>query len=286
MKTFRLAALPGLAMMLIGCSAAAVLNGVTPSGSFDRDKNIAYGDGDRQMMDIYRAAEPRTDAPVIVFVYGGGWTDGDKDMYKFVAEGFTKEGFDVAVPDYKLYPNSVFPDMIADTGKAVNAVEDLFPGRSLVLMGHSAGAYNVLMTVMAPELSAVTPCERIVGVVSLAAPTGAYPMTDAPYTTIFPDLFKGQDAPINRVNPALPPIMLINGKADKTVGFQNATKLSEQLEAAGHAVTLSIYEDMNHIDPVRVLSRHFDGGSPLKADVLRFIDGLPADACQASIADG
>jgi acetyl esterase/lipase len=169
--------------------------------------------------------------------------------------------------------------MITDTGKAVNAVEDMFPGRPLVLMGHSAGAYNVLMTVMAPDLSEVTPCDRIVGVVSLAAPTGAYPMTDAPYTTIFPDRFTGQDAPMNRVNPALPPIMLINGKADKTVGFQNATKLSEQLAAAGHAVTLSIYEDMNHIDPVRVLSRHFDGGSPLKADVLRFINGLPANAC-------
>lgn len=279
MKSFRLAALPGLAIMLVGCSAAAVLNGITPSGSFDRDKNIAYGDDARQVMDVYRAAEPKAGAPVLVFVYGGGWTDGAKAMYKFVAEGFTKVGFDVAVPDYKLYPNAVFPDMITDTGKAVNAVQDMFPGRPLVLMGHSAGAYNVLMTVMAPDLSKVSPCERIIGVVSLAAPTGAYPMTDAPYTTIFPDLFMGQDAPINRVNPALPPIMLVNGKSDKTVGYGNAVKLSKQLEDAGHEVTLSIYEDMNHTDPVRVLSRHFDGGSSLKADVLRFIDGLPAQSC-------
>jgi len=187
MKSLRLSALPGFAMLLVGCSAAGVLNGITPSSSFDRDKNIAYGDEDRQTMDIYRASEPKSDTPVIVFVYGGGWTRGEKGMYKFVAEGFTKEGFDVAVPNYRLYPDSVYPDMITDTGKAVNAVADAFPGRTLVLMGHSAGGYNVLMTAMATDLSNVSAGDRNAGVISLAAPTGAYPMTDEPYTTIFPD---------------------------------------------------------------------------------------------------
>lgn len=279
MKLLRFSALPGLAMMLVGCSAAGVLNGITPSSSFDRDKNITYGDGDRQTMDIYRAAAPKAGSPVIVFVYGGGWTRGEKGMYKFVAEGFTKDGFDVAVPDYRLYPDSVYPEMITDTGKAVNAVADAFPGRSLVLMGHSAGGYNVLMTAMAPDLSKVAACDRISGIVSLAAPTGAYPMTDAPYTTIFPDRFQGQDAPMNRVNNDLPPIMLVNGKDDTTVGYGNAVKLSKSLKASGHAVTLSIYDDMNHIDPVRVLSRHFDGRSALKGDILSFIEGLPAESC-------
>jgi acetyl esterase/lipase len=281
MKSLRLSALPGFAMLLVGCSAAGVLNGITPSSSFDRDKNIAYGDEDRQTMDIYRASEPKSDTPVIVFVYGGGWTRGEKGMYKFVAEGFTKEGFDVAVPNYRLYPDSVYPDMITDTGKAVNAVADAFPGRTLVLMGHSAGGYNVLMTAMATDLSNVSSCDRIAGVISLAAPTGAYPMTDEPYTTIFPDRFQGQDAPINRVKRDLPPIMLVNGKDDTTVGFGNAVKLSKRLDAAGHETTLSIYDDMNHIDPVRVLSRHFDGGSTLKTDILTFIDGLPEPQCRA-----
>jgi acetyl esterase/lipase len=281
MKLLRFSALPGFAMVLVGCSAAGVLNGITPSSSFDRDKNIAYGDKGRQTMDIYRASDPKADAPVIVFVYGGGWTRGEKGMYKFVAEGFTKEGYDVVVPDYRLYPNSVYPDMITDTGKAVNAVADAFPGRSLVLMGHSAGGYNILMTAMAPDLSEVVACDRIAGLVSLAAPTGAYPMTDAPYTTIFPDRFQGQDAPMNREISDLPPMMLINGKDDTTVGYGNAVKLSKRLDAAGHKTTLSIYDDMNHIDPVRVLSRHFDGGSTLKADILSFIEGLPAPQCPA-----
>lgn len=275
MKSFKLSALPALAMLLVGCSAAGVLNGITPSGSFDRDKNIAYGDSDRQTMDVYRASEPKAGSPLIVFVHGGGWTRGNKGMYKFVAEGFTKDGFDVVVPNYRIYPSSIYPEMIVDTGAAVNAAADMFPDRSIVLIGHSAGAYNVLMAAMAPEISKLSVCPQIAGIVSLAAPTGAYPMTDAPYTTIFPGRFKGDDAPMGRTADRLPPVWLINGGEDTTVGPANATLLAERLEEGGLRASSTIYEDMNHIDPVRVLSRHFDGKSPLKADIVRFIDGLP-----------
>ncbi|MGB3455306.1 MAG: alpha/beta hydrolase [Litorimonas sp.] len=281
MTLFRLSALFAAAAALVGCSAASLLNGITPSSTFDRDKGLSYGALDRQTYDIYRAADPKADAPVIVFVYGGGWTDGKKGMYKFVAEGFTKEGFDVVVPDYRLYPDSVFPDMITDTGLAVQAAATAFPDRPLVLMGHSAGGYNVLMTAMAPDLSGVDVCGRVAGVVGLAAPTGAFPMTDAPYTTIFPDRFRSDDNPVARVGGALPPVMLVNGRDDTTVGDRNAVVLAEALEASGQRADLHLYDDMNHIDPVRVLSRHFDDQSPLKGDILRFIDSLPAgpDTC-------
>lgn len=284
----KLLGLSSLSMVLIGCSAAGVLNGITPSSSFDRDKDIAYGEEDRQTFDIYRATTPRPDAPVIVFVYGGGWTTGSKGMYKFVAEGFTKDGFDVVVPDYRLYPESVYPQMIEDTGEAIQAAAERFPGRPLVLIGHSAGAYNVLMSVLAPELSGVSVCETVSGVVSLAAPTGAYPMTDDPYTKVFPDRFMADDAPLARVRADVPPIMLVNGREDNTVGYKNASTLSDALEEAGADARLVLYEDMNHIDPVRVLSRHFDGGSPLKGDILGFIGSLEVSGpfCGARAADG
>ncbi len=277
MKRLRLSALPAFAALLAGCSAAGLLNGLTPSGSFDRDKDVAYGPAERQVLDIYRASEPRADAPVIVFVHGGSWSSGDKSIYKFVAEGFTKDGFDVVVPNYRLYPEAVYPDMIVDAGLAVKSAEAAFPDRPLVLVGHSAGAYNVLMSVMAPEISDLDVCKTVSGVISLAAPTGAYPMTDAPFTTIFPDRFRGDDAPMARIggDAPLPPLMLVNGLSDTTVGPRNAEALAEAMEAQGRPVRLELYDGMNHIDPVRRLSRHFDGGSPLKQDMLDFIGTLP-----------
>ena len=69
--------------------------------------------------------------------------------------------------------------------------------------------------------------------------------------------------------------MLVNGRDDDTVGYKNASALSDALEDAGAKTRLALYEDMNHIDPVRLLSRHFDGNSPLKGDILEFIGTLP-----------
>ncbi len=270
-----LAALPALALALASCSAVGVLNGITPSSSFDRDKNVAYGDLDRQRMDIYRAATPRDGAPVMVFVHGGSWSEGSKDIYKFLAEGFTKEGYHVVVPNYRLYPEARYPDMVVDTGLAVQAAADLFSGRPVVLVGHSAGGYNALMAAMAPDVSGLDTCSTVAGVIALAAPTGAYPLTDAPFTTIFPDRFQGSDAPLNRVSGPLPPTMLVNGLDDTTVGPKNTRELAAKMEAAGLRVESKLYEGMNHTDAVRVLSRHFDGGSPLKSDMLGFMASLP-----------
>ena len=272
-----------LPIALAGCSAAGILNGITPSSTFDRDRGVAYGEGERAVMDIYRAEDPRPDAPTLVFVHGGSWSEGDKNIYKFLAEGFTKEGFDVVVPNYRLYPEARYPDMVVDTGAAARAAVEAFGGRDVVLIGHSAGAYNVLMAAMAPDVSGVDVCGTVAGVISLAAPTGAYPLTDEPFVTIFPDRFGGADAPVNRVEGArLPPVMLVNGLDDTTVGPKNVEVLGAKMEAAGLRVQSKLYDGMDHIDAVRVLSRHFDGDSPLKGDMIAFIDALPssvADTC-------
>ena len=79
-------------LILAACAPVTFLNGITPSSSFSKAKNISYGDLDRQALDIYKADNSRADAPVIVFIHGGSWSEGNKDIYKFLAEGFTSEG--------------------------------------------------------------------------------------------------------------------------------------------------------------------------------------------------
>lgn len=261
------------------CAPVKILNSITPSASFEREKNISYGPLDRQKLDIYRTSTPRTAAPVIVFVHGGSWDSGSKDLYKFLAEGFTAEGFDVVVPNYRLYPEAVFPLMLEDTGKALAFAAETFAGRNLVAIGHSAGAYNLLMTVMRPEFypggsSAI--CSRISGLVSLAGPTGIVSLKAEPYITIFPDRFTASDAPMNNTAQPLPPVFFGHGLKDTTVYPQNSQHLAEKINARGGLAVVKTYEDLNHTDVVKVMSKYFDGGAPLKADVINFISGLDA----------
>lgn len=263
---------------LVACAPVNVLNSITPSGSFSKDKNVSFGALPRQKMDVFVAQTPRENAPVIVFVHGGSWDSGNKDIYKFLAEGFTQDGFDVVVPNYRLYPDARYPDFIEDNALAVAQTAKRFPNRPIALLGHSAGGYNVLMLGLVPEYLAaagVDRCTQIAGIAALSAPVGIVPLDSEPLTTIFPDRFTKSDAPLNRVNGPAPQMFLANGQDDKTVYPDNSVALGKKITERGGQVQVKIYPKMNHTDAVKVLSRHFDGDSELKADLVNFFDDLP-----------
>lgn len=271
----------------LACAPVNILNTITPSGSFEKAKDISYGDLDRQKLDIYRAEISRPDSPVLVFVHGGSWTDGSKNIYKFLAEGFTSEGFDVVVPNYRLYPDAVYPQMIEDSAKAVAFTAKQYPDRPLVVIGHSAGAYNVLMLGLDGaylKSAGANLCEAVSGIVSLSGPTGIIPLKEEPYITIFPDRFTSTDAPLNNVKGPMPPLFLGHGDKDKTVYPQNSEALAKKINERGGKAIYKLYDDMNHTGPVKVLSRHFDGDSSLKNDIIEFAldvsKGRKANNCQ------
>lgn len=280
MKTFlKSAAVLAIASIaFVACAPVTFLNGITPSGSFAKAKDISYGPLNRQKLDIYKADEPRPNAPVLVFIHGGSWSEGSKDIYKFLAEGFTSEGFDVVIPNYRLYPDAAYPQMIEDSAKAIAYAAKQYPNRPLAVMGHSAGAYNSLMATLNKDfLSAegVNVCGRIAGVISLAGPTGAYELKEEPYITIFPDRFQKDDAPLAHADAPSPKLFVMNGADDTTVGPKNAKELAAKVKARDGQAKLKIYDGVNHIEAVQFLSRHFDGKATLKADIIAFLDGLP-----------
>ena len=263
---------------LAACAPVTLLNGITPSGSFSKASDVSYGSLARQAMDIYKADTPKAGSPVIVFIHGGSWSEGSKDIYKFLAEGFTKDGYDIAVPNYRLYPEAVYPAMLEDSAKAVAYIAAQYPDRPLVVMGHSAGAYNTLMVSLNKDYLAaesVSVCERIAGVISLAAPTGVYELKKEPLITIFPDRFQKDDAPLTYVNAPSPKLFVMNGGDDTTVGPKNAEQLAAKVKARGGKAELKIYDGVNHTEAVQFLSRRFDSKAALKADIVTFIDGLP-----------
>jgi len=279
------AGLTATIIAVAACAPVNVLNGITPSGSFSKDKNVSFGALPRQTMDVFIAQKPRENSPVIVFVHGGSWDSGNKDIYKFLAEGFTQNGFDVVVPNYRLYPEARYPEFIEDNALAVAQTAKRFPNRPIALMGHSAGGYNVLMLGLVPkylEAAGVDRCAQIAGIAALSAPVGIVPLKEEPLITIFPDRFTKTDAPLNQVTGPVPQMFLANGQDDKTVYPDNSVALGKKITQRGGQAQVKIYPDMNHTDAVKVLSRHFDGDSELKADLVSFFDSLPktGGSCQ------
>lgn len=65
-------------------------------------KNIAYGPHDREKLDVYQPNTPGPH-PVLIWVYGGSWSSGNKELYASVAQRLLSHNFVVVIPDYTLY---------------------------------------------------------------------------------------------------------------------------------------------------------------------------------------
>ena len=180
----RAAAAFGALPLLAGCGSVAAFNAVipadAPAGPVTTD--VAYGPDPRQKLDIY-AAGPGGRSPTAVFVYGGSWDNGDRQSYSFVGRALAARGITTLVPDYRLVPQVRYPDFIVDVASALRWAEDNAAShggnpRQIVLIGHSAGAYNAVMVALAPEIRAAAGYRMrgLRGVVGLAGPYDFLPL--------------------------------------------------------------------------------------------------------------
>src|SRR4051812_33617696 len=96
----------GLAALgaLTGCSSIDLLNTLEPKAGLAITRDIAYADGDRGRLDIYRPRTADGSTPVIVFIYGGNWDSGSKAQYAFAGAALASKGFVTVIPDYRVYP--------------------------------------------------------------------------------------------------------------------------------------------------------------------------------------
>ena len=275
-KLCQMSSLMASMLLLASCSSVGVqvLNTITPSGSYTLAKNISYMEGARQALDIYTPDTPKTDAPVVMFIHGGSWDTGSKNMYKFIGEAFASEGYTTVIPNYRLYPEAVYPAFINDTAAAIAFTAKRYD-RPLILVSHSAGAYNAVMTSVDPQYldtQGTDMCTTIAGTVGLAGPYGAFPMTDEPYITIFPNRHAGDDAPVQMQLGPTPPLFLPIGDKDTTVSDLHGRELAKKITARGGKAEFKLYPGLSHTDMAKVLSKYFDNDATLKADILNFIE--------------
>ena len=98
---------------------------------------IAYGPGEREVMDLFEAGP---EAPVVVFIHGGYWQALDKTWFSWIAPALLSHGVSVAIPSYDLCPN-VRLGRIVEQMRAVTTLLRERTGKRPVVTGHSAGGH-------------------------------------------------------------------------------------------------------------------------------------------------
>ena len=137
-----------LLFALAGCSALKTISTVSPPAGESRT-GIEFSERTGLKLDIHLpppdSVASDTAQATIVFFYGGGWEDGTREKYRFVASRLTELGYIVVIPDYRKYPEVVFPAFVEDAAEAVNWVRNKIGNyggnpSNIWLAGHSAGA--------------------------------------------------------------------------------------------------------------------------------------------------
>ena len=254
------------------------LNRLTPRKGYSVQENVAYGLRARHRLDLFRTQTPREHRPLIVFVHGGAWMHGDKKDYRFIGEAFAKEGFDVAVINYHLAPEHIFPASIDDLSLALNylnvhQLKYQISTEKVVLMGHSAGAFNVMSALYHPKPYEIQCRSQISAIIGLAGPyhfdyKGDPICADAfdqnrPYQEVMPYYFVES----NRVKH-----YLLVAENDDVVGLSNAVDLDRRLKEKGNYSQLWTVPRIGHISMIGSVSSLFSRYFTTKQKIMQALE--------------
>lgn len=97
-------------------------------------------------MDVFYPENLSSAKEVLVFIHGGSWDSGKKEMYRWLGKNMARKNLVAVIINYRLSPDAQFEKIAGDCALSVKWVKENIsdyggnPERIFV-MGHSAGAH-------------------------------------------------------------------------------------------------------------------------------------------------
>ena len=242
-----------------------------------RTKDVAYVpasapdfDKERHILDVYspkKSALTAAGYPVVLFIHGGSWTSGSKNIYTFIGRRLAKQGVVAVVINYRLAPSVHVPEQAADCARALAwTVANIKqyggdPARVFV-MGHSAGGGLAALLATDDALLAANglPQNPVRGAI-MDDPAGLDMYSylkemkyagDEKYKVPFgnnPAVWK-QQSPIYKIKPNLPPFLFyIGGETYPSISGSSG-RFRDGLKATGQPAPYTIIPGRHHIPMV------------------------------------
>ncbi|MGZ6779387.1 MAG: alpha/beta hydrolase fold domain-containing protein [Mycobacterium sp.] len=225
--------------------------------------SVRYGDHPSQLLDVWRPKElPLEPAPVMIFVPGGAWVHGGRQLQGYaLMSHLAQQGWVCLSVNYRVAPHHRWPQHITDVKTAIawaRANVDRFGGdRDFVAVaGCSAGGHlaalagltanDIEMQTDLPD-GADTSVDAVVGIY------GRYDWEDrsTPERARFvdflervvvkrridrhPEVFR-KASPIAQVHRDAPPFLVIHGSGDSVIPVAQARSFVERLRAISRSV--------------------------------------------------
>lgn len=251
-----------------------------------RHLDVAYGEDERDRLDIVAPDPAVQDAPVVVYFHGGALIRGERNpkpglIYENVATFFARSGCIGVNATYRLAPQHTWPSGAQDVGRVVAWLQDHVreyggdPSK-IILIGQSAGASHVaawsfLEAVHGPA------GPRIAGAILLS---GVYAVQHPEFSPGEPaahqQAYYGADAgawasmaTLGHVRAGHPPVMLGVSEFDPYPYAWGTVALARELLACDRRVPwMRTFAGHNHVSPAMSINSDADTVGP---DLLQFV---------------
>jgi len=130
--------------------------------SVHRSKNITYLPADNitikpaQTLNVFAPKKSSQLKEVLIFVYGGSWNSGKKELYSFFGSRWARKDVVTVVVDYPKSPKAGYDEMAIDVAKAVKWVKENIKNYGgnpdkIFISGHSAGGHLAALVAIKKE---------------------------------------------------------------------------------------------------------------------------------------
>jgi len=270
-------------LLLGGCRTVlfGALNATDQRQGIEVERDQTFDSRQHLALDIYRPRLTKH-APIVVFFYGGNWTHGKRQWYRFVGTALAARGVISVIPDYRKYPKVNWHSFMRDAADAVAWAHDHAAQlggdpQNLFVMGHSSGGQIAALLATDPSWLAADglSLHDLAGFIGLA---GVYdfvplPKKEARMRHIFgnqPSEQRRAD-PYTFIRPGDPPMLLLQGTDDDQVHAANSVSLARKAQSMHDEVELKLYPGVSHMALVFALSQPMRHKAPTLDDVLAFI---------------
>ncbi len=192
--------------------------------------------------------------PAIVFFFGGGWVSGDPGHFQLQAGYLATRGIVVFCPDYRTnsrHSTSPF-ESVKDAKSAMrylkmNSDELGIDEYRIVASGGSAGGHLAASTALIRNINEATDSLNVSSVPF--AMVLFNPVVDTGKKGYGQEKLAGREfeiSPVHHITANVPLTLIMHGKEDSTVPYENVVRFSYLMKMQGNKCTLIGYKNQEH----------------------------------------